>query len=180
MQQTDRRHDKERREKERRQHDRSGPDRRAAHRQPVTFGPGVRPVGVGLGAVIGGSAAAAAAGTAAGGPIGTVAGAVAGAVAGSIVGEEAAQATVDATAEEAYWKEHYRNEPYYQAGLNFDDYAPAYRAGYEGRVRYHGRTFEEAERELETDYYEHRGTRGFPWDKAREAVRAAWRRVGGE
>jgi hypothetical protein len=179
MPRTDERQDQDRRSTERREHYRGGPDRRTAHRESVTRAPGVHPVGVGLAAVTGGTAAAVAAGTAAAGPIGTVAGAAAGAVAGGVAGERVAESMVDATAEEAYWKEHYMQEPYYEAGLSYEDYAPAYRAGYEGRVRYRGRSFEEAERELETDYYEHRGTRGFSWDKARQAARAAWERLGG-
>lgn len=178
MQQTGGRESRDRRGKERRQNDRGGTDRRAQH-EAVTAG-GVRPIGIGLGAVVGGTAAAAAGGTAAGGPIGTVAEAVAGAAAAGVADEKVAEATVEAAAEEAYWEAHYRDEPYYEAGLSYEDYAPAYRAGYEGRVRYRGRTFEEAERELETDYYELRGTRGFSWEKARKAVRAAWRRVGGK
>src|SRR2546430_17340746 len=63
---------------------------------------------------------------------------------------------VDARAEEAYWRSHYLREPYYERGYTFEDYLPAYRAGWEGRVRYHGRSFEQAARELARDYQRNR------------------------
>src|SRR5262249_32952687 len=68
-------------------------------------------------------------------------------------------------------------EPYYERGYSFDDYLPAYRTGWEGRVRYPGRTFEQAERELSRDYQRNRGASLLDWRRNRHAARAASERV---
>lgn len=146
-----------------------------ANRDPISGEPGSHPVGTGLGAAAGGMAAGAAVGTVAG-PVGTVAGAAVGAVVGGLAGKAAAEA-IDPTVEEAYWREHYTSEPYYASGATFDDYAPAYRTGYEGRAAVPGvRTFEEVERDLERKYNESKGTSRLRWDQARPAAHAAWHR----
>ncbi len=151
-----------------------------ANRDPISGAPGAHPVGVGAGAVAGGAAAGAVTGTVAG-PVGTMVGAAIGAVAGGLAGKAVAEA-IDPTAEDAYWREHYAAEPYYENGLTYEDYEPAYRAGYEsyGEVasKYgRPRTFEEVERDIEAKYNERRGRDGFEWDKARTPARAAWDRV---
>ena len=83
---------------------------------------------------------------------------------------------IDATVEEAYWRENYLREPYYERGYTFDDYYPAYRTGWEGRLRYQGRTYEQCERDLQRDYQRNRGASQLEWAKNRHAVRAAWER----
>ena len=83
---------------------------------------------------------------------------------------------VDATVEEAYWRENYLREPYYERGYTFDDYYPAYRTGWEGRVRYQGRSYEQCERDLQRDYQRNRGASQLEWSRNRHAVRAAWER----
>ena len=145
-----------------------------ANRDPITGAPGSHPVGTGIGAALGGAAAGAAAGSVAG-PIGTAAGAAAGAIIGGLAGKGVAEA-IDPTAEEAYWQENYVREPYYEKGVAYDQYAPAYRTGYEGRAQYGTRSFEEVERDLETSYNRNKGSSGLGWDKARPAARAAWHR----
>ena len=90
---------------------------RDANRDPLTGTAGAHPVGVGVGAAAGAAAAGAAIGTVAG-PAGTLVGATVGAFAGAMVGKAAAEA-IDPTVEEAYWKEHYANEPYYEPGKTF-------------------------------------------------------------
>lgn len=82
----------------------------------------------------------------------------------------------DPAREEAYWRENYKREPYYERGYMFDDYLPAYRAGWEGRVQYEGRSFDEVERELERHYRRNRGASQLGWEKNRHAARAAWER----
>ena len=133
------------------------------------------PVGTGAGAVAG-AAAGAAAGTAVGGPAGTLVGGAIGAVAGAMAGRGIAE-MADPAAEDSYWRETHRGEPYYVEGREYDrDYAPAYRAGYEGRVKYDGRTFDEVEDDLASDYERFRAG-DLTWDEARPASRAAWNRV---
>jgi len=150
-------------------------DTKDANRDPVSGKPGAHPVGTGLGAAAGGMATGAAVGTVAG-PVGTAIGAAVGAVAGGLAGKAVAE-TMDPTVEDAHWRKTYSNESYYEAGLSYDDYAPAYRTGYEGRAKNADRKFEDAEDDLEADYNSTKGASKLEWDKARLASRAAWNRV---
>lgn len=84
---------------------------------------------------------------------------------------------IDASAEERYWREQYRSEPYYDATMTFDDYLPAYRVGYQGYDRYQGRRFDEISNELRAEYDSGRGNGRLAWERAKDAVRAAWDRV---
>lgn len=147
-----------------------------ANRDPITGAPGSHPVGTGIGAAVGGVAAGAAAGTIAAGPVGTLVGAAAGAIAGGLAGKAVAE-KIDPTAEEAYWRESYEREPYYQSGMTYDDYAPAYRLGYESRGRYAGGRFEDVEKDLATDYQARRGQSRLSWEHGKHAARAAWDRI---
>lgn len=115
----------------------------------------------------------------------SVAGKAAGAV-GSAIGDAAdtvraagrgMRERIDAAAEERYWREQYRSQPYYDATLTFDDYLPAYRLGYEGYDRYRGRSFDEVSQELRNEYDAGRGDGRLAWERAKDAVRAAWDRV---
>lgn len=142
---------------------------------PITGAPGSHPVGTGLGAAAGGAVAGAAAG-AVGGPVGAVAGAAVGAVVGGLAGKGVAEG-LNPTVEDAYWRDNYNKEPYYVEGRTYDDYAPAYRTGYEARSRYAGRSYDEIESDLERDYYANRGNGRLEWQDARDATRAAWHRV---
>ena len=144
------------------------------NRDPITGAPGAHPVGTGLGAAAGGMAAGAAAGAVAG-PVGAVAGAAVGAVVGGLAGKGVAE-HIDPTIEEAYWSENYTREPYYEKGYTFQDYHPAYRTGWEARTRYPGKSFDEIDRDLATDYEKNRGQSKLDWERNRAAARAAWNR----
>lgn len=148
-------------------------DEKSMNLDPITNAPGAHPVGTGVGAA-GGAAAGAAAG-AMGGPVGAVAGAVIGAVAGGLGGKAVAE-SINPTAEEAYWRDNYNREPYYEAGRVFDDYAPAYRLGLYGRTSYEG-NFEDMESRLASDWDSRRESSTLTWLQARSASRAAWDRV---
>ncbi|MGI9114382.1 MAG: hypothetical protein DLM52_08345 [Chthoniobacterales bacterium] len=132
------------------------------------------PVATGVGA-IGGGAAGAAIGTAVGGPIGTVVGAVIGAVAGGAGGYAVGEA-IDPAAEDAYWQENHYKQPFAKSG-SFDEYHAGYRTGYQGYDKYaaENRSFDEAEPDLQREYSA--AETDVPWDKARDASRAAWNRV---
>ena len=82
---------------------------------------------------------------------------------------------VDPTIESDYWRAQFADEPYYIAGRAFEHYEPAYRAGYEGRVKYDGRPFDEVEKELASDYLHYADDNA--WDEVRPATRAAWDRI---
>ncbi len=141
---------------------------------PITDEPGSHPVGTGLGAVAGGAAAGAAAGAVAG-PVGAVAGAIVGAVAGGLGGKAIAE-SINPTAEEAYWRESYDKESYYEQGRTFDDYGPAYRLGVQGRSNYEG-SFDDAQPHLESQWESNRDRSTLSWPQAQVASRAAWNRV---
>src|SRR5689334_16296891 len=95
---------------------------RDENRDPITGTPGAHPVGTGVGAA-GGGAAGAAIGTALGGPIGAGVGIVAGAVIGGLAGKGAAEA-IDPTAEDAYWRENFKNRSYVDKNDDYNAYRP--------------------------------------------------------
>ena len=100
-------------------------------------------------------------------------GAVIGGLAGKAVAEQ-----IDPTVEETYWRERYRDEPYYDASYGYDDYAGAYQTGWEGYSRYgaEGKSYDEVEAELRQSYEITHPECRLQWEKAQPAVRAAWGR----
>lgn len=153
-----------------------------ANPDPITGAPGSHPVGTGIGAAGGGLAGVAAGfaiGAAASGPaapVGGVIGAVVGAVAGGLAGKGVAE-SVNPTAEDAYWRENYMNRPYFENGYTYDEYAPAYRYGWESHSKHEGRKFDEVESDLGREWDRVRGSSSLGWDKAKHAARDAWHRV---
>ncbi len=147
-----------------------------ANRDVLSGEAGAHPVGTGLGAA-GGGIAGAAIGAAAG-PIGAVAGAVVGAVAGGYGGKAAAEA-IDPTVQDAYWEKNYKNRPYAQSNVEYKDYRPAYRYGWESASRAQGKSFDDMAPTLERDWGKARSESSLGWDHAKDAVRDAWDRVAG-
>lgn len=145
-----------------------------ANLDPITGTPGAHPVGTGVGAA-GGGAAGAVIGAAAG-PIGAGVGLLVGAIAGGLGGKGVAE-MIDPTLEDAYWREQYARSAYVENGESYDIYRPAYQMGYEGCTRYPGKTYEEAESDLQRDYEESGWNSSLPWEKAKYAARDAWDRV---
>lgn len=143
---------------------------------PITDELGAHPVGVGVGAAVGGAAAGAAAG-AFGGPLGAAVGAVVGAVAGGFGGKAVAE-SIDPTTEEAFWRETYPSRPYYDSQTTYDEYAPAYRQGWESRERFKGRRFDEIEPELGRTWTNARSSSKLTWMQAKHAARDAYDRAG--
>jgi hypothetical protein len=167
---------------------RPDPDRedvrdRDTNPDPITGAPGSHPVGTGVGAA-GGATAGALAGAAIGGavggpvgaPIGGMIGGIAGAVGGGAAGHAVAE-SVDPTVENDYWAKNYSSRPYYESGMTYDDYAPAYQHGWESRTRYQGREFDEVEPELRSDWERNKARSRLGWDRAKLAARDAWNRV---
>lgn len=147
--------------------------KKASNPDPITKAPGSHPIGTGLGAAAGGAATGAAVGTVAG-PVGTVVGAAVGAVVGGLAGKGIAE-KINPTVEDAYWRENHVRQPYAK-GSPYDDYAVAYRTGYEGYGEYGGtaKSFEEREADLRRKYESSRPK--IAWDNAKVASRAAWDR----
>jgi hypothetical protein len=145
----------------------------ARNEDPITHEPGSHPVGVGVG-----TAAGAAAGGAMGavaGPVGAAVGAIVGGVAGGLAGKAVGE-EVNPTMENAYWREHHAEQTYVDSDYTFDDYAPAYRVGYEGHGR-HGTDFDAADSSLQSDWEDRKGDSRLDWEKAKHAARAGWHRV---
>ena len=143
------------------------------NRDPISEEPGAHPLGTGIGAT-GGAVAGAAAGSLAG-PVGAAVGGVVGAVVGGLAGKAAAE-SVNPTAEEAFWKENFDKESYYEAGRTFDDYGPAYRLGLSGRSRFED-PWPQVEPKLGTEWDTARASSTLDWERARPASQAAWQRV---
>ena len=166
--------------KQQQQLDASNQKARDANRDPITKAPGAHPIGTGVGATVGGIAGAAAAGAAIGtataGPVGTAAGLVIGAVVGGLAGKGVAE-KIDPTREDAYWRDQYQKESYYEAGRRYEDYHPAYRTAYSSYGANRGRTFDEVEPTLRASYEKDRGESVLGWDRARQASRSAWDRL---
>ena len=83
---------------------------------------------------------------------------------------------LDARRQDSHWSHAFRDEPYFRAGRDYEDYAPAYCVGYVGYAQYGGR-FEDAERSLWANWERIRGTSRLSQDEALLAFRAAWNRV---
>jgi hypothetical protein len=150
----------------------------SANPDALTGAPGSHPIGTGVGAAAAGAAGAAigsvipGAGSVVGGAVGAVVGAVAGGLAGKGVAE-----AIDPTAEDAYWRANYQDRPYVATGVEYEEYAPAYRHGWEAGGRYAGREFEEVEPDLGKDWERVKSPSRLNWDKARDAAKDAWERV---
>jgi hypothetical protein len=146
---------------------------KARNPDPITKAPGSHPVGTGIGAIAGGAAAGAAVGTVAG-PAGTIAGAAVGAIVGGVAGKGIAE-KINPTVEDAYWRKNH-NRQSYAGDSRYDDYAPAYRIGYEGYGDYgmKGKSYDQAEGDLRERYES--GKPRIGWGNARLASRAAWDR----
>jgi hypothetical protein len=144
-----------------------------ANRDPLSGAPGAHPIGTGIGAA--GAGAVGAAIGAVAGPVGSLAGAAIGAVVGGLAGKGVAEA-IDPTAEDAYWRENYRNRPYVESGTTYDEYQPAYRYGWESRARHHDRKFDDVERDLGREWDKVKGGSRLTWEKAKHATRDAFHR----
>ncbi|KPC49579.1 hypothetical protein [Amantichitinum ursilacus] len=156
-------------------------EQRPGH-DPITGEDEFHPAGTAGGAVVGGVAGvgvAAAAGASLGavaGPIGMAAGAAIGAVAGGLIGKAVTE-KFDPAAEDTYWREAHAGQPYANPDQPFEYYQSAYRAGYEGAVRYPGENFEDVETHIRRDYESHRGATDLDWPDSRDAARASWDRA---
>lgn len=144
-----------------------------SNRDPISGAVGSHPVGTGIGAAAGGIAAGAAAGTLAAGPVGTVIGAAVGAVVGGLAGKAVAE-QIDPTVIDTHWRSRFEREPYFESGMTFDDYAPSYRLGAEARAGNEGKSFDDLQSTLASDYEGVRGSSRLSWDKAQRAARASW------
>jgi hypothetical protein len=79
--------------------------------------------------------------------------------------------------EDAYWREAHTREPYYNPERSYEDYAPAYRLGWESRAKYDDGTYNHYEPAFGNDWDRVKGSSRLSWDEAKHATRAAWARA---
>ncbi|HYE61963.1 MAG TPA: PA2169 family four-helix-bundle protein [Phycisphaerales bacterium] len=86
---------------------------------------------------------------------------------------------VSSTLELDFWRENYQHRPYVEPGATYDEYAPAYRYGWEAYTTHAGmgRKFEELEPDLESRWDTYRGLSKLSWEQARHAAKDAWTRI---
>src|SRR6185295_17760344 len=125
----------------------------------------------------GGAATGAAVGGAVGGPPGALLGAAIGGILGGFAGRGIAEA-VNPEAEDAYWRENYRERPY-ASGRQYEELAPAYRYGWGQPLHHTDRGWNQAESDLERGWDKARGTSNLKWQEAKGATQDAWNRVTG-
>jgi uncharacterized protein (TIGR02284 family) len=90
------------------------------------------------------------------------------------------QSPVSSNLEQDFWRTNYQHRPYVEPGVSYEEYAPAYRYGWEAYTTHAGmgRTFEELEPDLQSRWENYRGKSKLSWEKARHAVKDAWTHVG--
>jgi hypothetical protein len=150
-------------------------EKEARNLDPLSGEEGAHPVGTGLGAALGGAAGGAAVGSVTG-PVGTVIGTVVGGVAGGLAGKAVAEG-VDPTEESQYWREAYREQPYYSERYSYDDYEPAYRAGWESYDPDDSVTWSQREQVARQRWEGEGGAPTMTWEEARLASEDAYNRV---
>jgi hypothetical protein len=80
-------------------------------------------------------------------------------------------------ADDRYWRDNFAGRPYYEQGMVYEDYEPAYRYASEYRGRYPGRSFDDVEAEMGSGWERFKGKSRLNWEKAKLAARDAWHRV---
>ena len=106
-----------------------------------------------------------------------MAGAVIGGIAGGLAGKAVAE-QIDPTVEESYCRETHVRRPYYEQDYTYDDdYAPAYRTGWEAREQYPDRDWDDVETEVGSSWDQSKGRSRLEWERAKLAARDAWHRV---
>jgi len=130
-------------------------------------------LGAGTAALAGG-AAGAAIGAVVAGPPGLAVGAAAGGALGAVIGDRVSEAN-DARRDLGHFQQIYRTMPYYVDGMDWPDYAPAYRYGLDTWEAHRERALEEVESQLQGGWEAAArfGSR-LSWPQARPAVAHAW------
>ena len=77
-----------------------------------------------------------------------------------------------------YWREQHPKQPYAKEG-SYEQFEHAYRTGYDTFFRYPGKSFDEVEESVATDYEQAKPASALPWDIACPAVNAVWEKMAG-
>jgi hypothetical protein len=81
--------------------------------------------------------------------------------------------------EDNYWEENFSSRPYALGPDYYDRFRPAYRYGFESARDGLGRSWDDAEPDLQSGWERYQEESGTPsaWDEIKAAVRDAWDRV---
>jgi hypothetical protein len=79
--------------------------------------------------------------------------------------------------EDDYWRANFRSRDYVGPKDDYEMLRPAYRYGWESRVRTGGGRWEDAEADLQRGWNQSKYNAELSWDRAKHAVRDAWHRV---
>lgn len=142
---------------------------------PLSGEAGSHPIGTGVGAVSTGIAGAVLGGMI-GGPIGAVIGTAVYGFIGGVAGKSLAE-EINPTVEEQYWKENYSSRSYVDPNIGYEQYGPAYKHGWEARMRHNDKTYDEVEPTLQSDWETSKTEPKLSWEKAKPASRDAWDRL---
>ncbi len=93
--------------------------------------------------------------------------------------QDVRQGLHDLTHDDDEYRRHYTSS-YGTSGRSYDEYRPAYQYGSQlaSDARYQGRSFDDVEDTLRTDYL--RNNPNSTWDNVKGAVRYGWERVSGK
>jgi hypothetical protein len=83
----------------------------------------------------------------------------------------------DWTTESGYWRNNYKTRPYFSASREYDYYEPAYRYGYESADKYHGRSWDDVQADMERGWENYTLRGKLAWNEIKDAVRDAWDRA---
>lgn len=108
------------------------------------------------------------------GPPGLAVGAVIGVAAGALLGHRLAE-SADPRDSVGHFEEIYTTMSYYVSGMDWSDYAPAYRFGLETYRTRGGQEFSRIEPALGARWLKQRGGSRLTWDQARGPVEHVWR-----
>lgn len=85
---------------------------------------------------------------------------------------------LDPAAETEYWRGAFASRPYGKSGQSYEEFAPAYRLGWESAGHSeNATTFDSVEKKIGSGWDQARGTSRLGWDQAKHAARDAWDRA---
>lgn len=105
---------------------------------------------------------------------GLVVGVVIGVAAGALIGHRLSE-RADPRDSVGHFQDIYTSMSYYERGMEWKDYEPAYRLGLESYGTRGGQSFDDVDAALGARWLKERGESRLSWNHAREAVKHVWR-----
>ncbi len=86
----------------------------------------------------------------------------------------------DWNVDQQWWRDNFRERPYVAADSVFESYEPGYQFGYLAANRYRGRSWNDVEPKLRSDFDNFEGRGQSTWENMQDAIHDAWDRVIGK